>query len=138
MILHCTFEELTAVTTGIERVLRATGQGGVAAPPQVISDIEALAPRLGGDLTVLTLREARSIESAVAYLLEQAHEHIDAYVLEQHAAAEAAVQAYFEYAHLLTLLDRIRRISSEMAALIELMTGASPTERTSREISFAD
>ena len=39
MILQCTFEELSVMSAAAERVLAAAGAGGVAAPPQVMTDI---------------------------------------------------------------------------------------------------
>jgi len=136
MILHCSFEELGALNAGIERVLAEADRGGVAAPPDVLPDLDALAPRLTGDLDLETLAEQRSVERAVDYLVDEARERMDSSVLEQHAAAEGAVQAYFDYAYVLTVRDRIRRIGAEMRALIELMTGKPPSEKTARTFSF--
>ena len=50
MILHCTFEELSAISAGAERVLAEAGSGAtvVVAPPEVVADVEALLPRLVG------------------------------------------------------------------------------------------
>lgn len=138
MILQCTFEELSVMSAAAERVLAAAGAGGVAAPAQVITDIEALAPRLTGDIGVHSLSEVNAIQRAARYLLDDARERTDALILEQYPAAEAAVVAYFEYAHILTFLDRTKRISAQMTALIELMTGVPPTEETAREVSFPD
>jgi hypothetical protein len=138
MILHCTFEELSVLGAAAERVLHAPDAGGVAAPPQVMADLEALAPRLTGDIGVQTLHEVQSIQRAGSFLLEDARERADAMILEQHPAAEAAVVAYFEYAHLLTFLDRVNRMGAQMKALIELMTGEAPTESGARRVSFPD
>jgi len=138
MILTCDFEELTALNASIGRVFDAAGAGGVAAPPQVIADIEALAPRLVGDLPVESLDELRSIERAVAYLLEHTKSRMDAFVLHEHPAAESAVLSYFEYAHLITFLDRTRRLAEEMAALIELMTGRPAGEDSKRRFLFSE
>jgi hypothetical protein len=138
MILHCSFEELTALNAGVERLLAEADKGGVAAPPDVLPDLEALAPRLTGDLDLQTLAEQASIERAVGHLLAEARERMDATILEQHPAAEGAVQAYFDYAHTLTVADRLRRIGDEMRALIELMTGEPPSEETASSFSFED
>jgi hypothetical protein len=138
MILHCTFEELSVMCAAAERVLAATGAGGVAAPPQVITDIEALTPRLSGDIGVESFAELQSIERAAGYLLTDARKRTDALILEQYPAAEAAVLSYFEYAHILTFLDRAERMGAQMRALIELMTGAPPTEESARQVSFPD
>ena len=140
MILHCTFEELTALNAGAVRVLADPDNAGVvvAAPPQIVADLEALTPRLTGDLSVSTLSEQRSIARAAAYLLSDLKQRMDATIVAEHPASEATVQAYFEYAHVLSFEDRLRRIGDEMAALIELMTGAPPTEETARSVAFPD
>jgi hypothetical protein len=140
VILRCTFEELTAVSSSAQRVLAvaAGSTGRVWAPPEVIGDVEGLLPRLTGDITVHTLSEQRSIESALFFILEDLRERMDSTVLTQHVGAEEAVIAYFDYANVLTLYERARRMGQMMAALIELMTGAPATERTAREMNFGD
>lgn len=138
MILHCSFEELSAVNAGAGRVLESTGSGGVIAPPEVIADIEALMPRLTGDLSIETLAEARSVERALDCIVSDARQRSDGYIIEQHPAAEAAVASYFDFAHTLTLLDRARRMSAQMSALIELMSGAPPTAGTAATYQFPD
>jgi hypothetical protein len=140
VILHCTFEELSALNAGAVRVLADPDNAGVvvAAPPQIVADLEALTPRLTGDLSVSTLAEQRSIARAAAYLLSDLKQRMDATIVAEHPASEATVQAYFEYAHVLSFEDRLRRIGDEMAALIELMTGAPPTEETARSVAFPD
>lgn len=138
MILHCTFEELTAVEAGGTRVLGGIGAGGVAAPPQVLSDIEALLPRLNGDFTVETLADAQSIVRALDAVLDDTRQRTDGFILDQHAAAEAAVASYFDYAHILTLTDRARRIEAQLAALVELMSGAPPTAEAAARYQFPD
>jgi hypothetical protein len=138
MILHCSFEELSAVNESAGRVLAAAGAGGVAAPPEVIADIEALSARLQGDLAVESLHELRSVTRAIEYLLGEARIRTDLFILEQSPAAEPAILSYFEYAHLLTLMDRAVRLGDQMAALIEVMTGAPVTEEAARHFSFPE
>ena len=138
MILHCAFEELTAIAAAIERVRHASGSGGVAAPPAVMPDLDALAPRLTGDLEIETIEEQQSVQRALEFLRVDTRDVTDAAILDQHPAAEDAVLAYFEYAHILTVLDRIRHIGDEMRALIDLMTGGAPTDDEAREFSFED
>ena len=140
MILHCTFEELAALSAGAERVLAEVGEAGVAvaAPPEVVADLEALGPRLVGDITITTLAEGRSIARAVGYVLTDLKARMDSSILTEHPASERTVQAYFEYAHVLSVEDRLRRIGDQMAALIELMTGAPPDERAARTFAFPD
>jgi hypothetical protein len=140
VILHCTFEELAALSAGAERVLAEAGDASVAvaAPPEVVANLEALGPRLIGDLTINTLAESRSIARAVAYVLSDLKARMDGFILNEHPASERTVQAYFEYAHVLSVEDRLRRIGDQMAALIELMTGAPPDEQSARTFAFPD
>jgi hypothetical protein len=137
MILHCSYEELTALDAAVERVLDAIDRGGVAAPPDVLPDLEELAPRLEGDISIETLDEQISIQKAVEFLLAGARERTDTFILDEYASAESAILSYFEYAHLLTVLDRVRQIGHEMRSIIEVMTGRPPDEATGR-IPFDD
>lgn len=138
MIMHCSYEELTALDNAIERVLEAIESGGVAAPPGVLPDLEALAPRLDGDISIETLEEQMSIQKAIEFLLEDARERTDTFILDEYASAESAIRSYFEYAHLLTVLDRVRRMGHEMRSIIELMTGKPPTDEAAGRIAFED
>jgi hypothetical protein len=139
VILHCTFEELSALESGGRRALDSFEHGaGVVAPPQALADIEALLPRLEGDLAVSVLAEQQSLARALSLILGQLREKMDRIVLEQHAAAEEAILTYFEYANVLTVYDRVRQMGSEMAAMIELITGAAPTAESAAHITFPD
>ena len=62
MILHCNFEELGALKQGGHAFLgEGSGEGSsVAAPPEGRAEVEALLPRLSGDLTIQTLSEQRA------------------------------------------------------------------------------
>ena len=140
MILYCTFEELSAISAGAERVLAEAGSGAtvVVAPPEIVADVEALLPRLGGDLTLNTLAEQQSIARAITYIVAETKQRMDSAILEEHAAGEFAVGAYFDYAHTLTVQDRVVRLGAEMSALIELMTGRPPTAESARDFEFPD
>ena len=140
MILHCTFEELSAVSAGAERVLAEAGSGTtvVIAPPEVIADVEALLPRLNGDLSLTTLAEQQSIARAVTYIVAELKQRMDTTILDEHAAAEYAVGAYFDYAHALTVQDRVVRLGAEMSAIIEVMTGRAPTAESTKTFEFPD
>jgi hypothetical protein len=140
MNLHCNFEELTALASTAERVLLAHGHGdvSVAAPPLALADLEALAPRLAGEIAIPTLHAQRSVQRALEFALDELRARMDFLILQQHAAAEDAVGAYFDYAHVLAVLDRTRRIGGEMTMLIELMTGRPPDQDTARSFSFPD
>jgi len=59
-------------------------------------------------------------------------------IVEAHPADEYAVQAYFDYAHALSVQDRVVRIGQEMAAIIELTTGHPPTSETIRSFTIPD
>jgi lipoate synthase len=138
MILHFTFEELSALDAAIERVLDSSDTGGVAAPPQVLTDLESLAPRLVGDISVDSLAEQLAIQKAIEFLLAETRDRTDSFILDEHPAAESAVRAYFEYAHILTVLERIRQMGEEMKAIVSLMTGEAPSDETARSVSFED
>lgn len=140
VILYCTFEELSAMSAAAERVLAEAGSGStvVVAPPEVVADVEALLPRLHGDLSLTTLAEQQSVMRAVTYIVAELKQRMDAAVLEEHAASEYAVAGYFEYAHALTVQDRVMRIGAEMSAIIEVMTGRPATADTARTFEFPD
>ncbi len=141
MLVRCTFEELTALTTAAERALLAAASGGnvsVAAPPRELDDVEALLSRVDGDFDLDTLAQQRSAARALDLILDSLRERVDSTILEQFVGAEDAVIAYFDYAHVLTLRDRVRRVGEQMEAVIELMTGALPTEEAARNTTFPD
>ncbi len=127
MLVQCTFEELSALTAGAEATLEAAALGGgVAAPPREVADVEALLARTDGDLELETLAELRSVERAVDLILAYLRERVDATILEQYVGAEDAVTAYFDFAHVLTFRERVRRAGEEMDAVRELMNGVDP------------
>ena len=141
MLVLCTFEELTALTAGAEQTLEAAALGGgigVAAPPRELADVEALLARADGDLELETLAEQRSVARAIDLILSNLRERVDASILEEYVGSEDAVAAYFDFAHVLTLGERVRRAGEEMEAVIELMSGAPATGETARKISFPD
>ena len=140
MILHCTFEELSALSAGGERVLAEAGSGVsvVTAPPEVVADVEALLPRLAGDISVTTLAEQQSIARAITFILAELKHRLDCQILDTHPADEYAVGAYFDYAHVLTVQDRVARVGTEITALIELLTGAPPTADMIRNFTVPD
>lgn len=140
MILHCTYEELSALSAGGERVLAESGSGAsvVMAPPEVVADVEALLPRLIGDLSVTTLAEQQSIARAVTFIVAELKQRMDAAILDMHPADEYAVGGYFDYAHALSVQDRVVRVGTEMAAMIELLTGHAPTAEAARTFTLPD
>jgi hypothetical protein len=140
VILHCNFEELTALRAAAARVLEGAGPGelSIAAPTESIHAVHALEPWLEGDMELESLVEQRSVQRAMQTLLADVRVRMDREVLAGHAAAEDAVATYFEYAHILTVLDRVQRIGAEMEALIELMTGAPPDEASAATFNFSE
>ena len=138
MILYCNFEELAAASAGGNRLV-ATALGGdhpVMAPPQALADLEALLPRLIGDIEVVTLLDQRAIQRALELLVTDLGTRMDEAILTQHAAAEDAVLAYFDYAHVRSVLDRIERMGAKMEGIIELATGAAADDDVARTFSF--
>lgn len=139
MILHCDFEELAALTAAVARALDPGAAGhAIAAPPQALTDLEALQPRLVGDIPVDSLAEHASIRRAVAHLTDELRVRMDSTILDQHPAAEDAVLAYFDYARVLSVLVRLDRIGHEMAAIVELMTGHHSATDSAQRFSFPD
>lgn len=139
MILHCAYEELTALSAVAGRVVSAAEDGArVSAPPQALADVLSLQPRLRGDISVSTLEEQRSVERAVDYLLDELRERMNHFIVTQYVGSEDSVNAYFDYAHVFGLRDRVRAVGREMAVMIELMTGEAPTAETARSVTFAD
>jgi hypothetical protein len=140
VILYVNYEELTALRSGARALLETedAGEGSVLAPTEERARVEAVVPLLAGDISVSTLDELRTVEKAVLAIVECLRVEMDTTVLETHAAHEGAVAAYFDYAHGLTVVHRLGELASEMAALIELVTGAPPTRETSRSFLFPD
>lgn len=140
MIVHCNFEELRALRQGAQAVLEGTGASGppVAAPSAERARVERLLPRLEGDLTIETLAEQRSVAGAMETILAALRRQMESAVVATHPGQEAAVEAYFEFAHALSVLHRVREMGEEMEALIELVTGKPPTPEVARSFQFPD
>jgi hypothetical protein len=140
MILRCNFEELGALKKGASALLSedSGGRAPVAAPPEGRAEVEALLPRLSGDITMETLSDQRRVLRAVLAIVERLKEEMDASVLATHPAEESAVSSYFLYAHSLSVLHRIVELGQEMEALIEIMTGAPATPELAATFRFPD
>ena len=95
MIVHCNFEELTALKAGARQVLDgyAPEHGIIAAPPEEREQVAALVPLLGGDFSVPTLAEQRSLFQAVSIIVEILRIDMESMVTADHPAHESAVAA---------------------------------------------
>ena len=139
MILYCNFEELAALNAAVTRALEApAGEHPVVAPPQAIADLEMLLPRLIGDLTVESLADQAALRRAVSSVTDDLRCRLDAVILDQHPAAEDAVLAYFDFAHALSVLDRLDAMGREMAAIAEVMTGQAATSEAAQRFTFSE
>jgi hypothetical protein len=140
VILYLSFEELSALNTSAAEVLadEAAGAHGITAPASLLAEIRQLILQLDGDITLRSLDEQRRVERAVRHLTLHARRQMDRAVLEQHPADEAAVAAYFEYAHLLAVGNRLDAIGEEMAALVRLLTELHPDSEAGRHFAFPE
>lgn len=141
MILHMSYEEMQALSSGAELVvpiIPSDSRVVVTAPPEERTAVQGLRSRLTGDISVETLAEQREVETAVASICDTLHEQLDSTLLDHHPAHEEAVELYFSYAHARTILERVERMGDEMVGMIELMTGRPPTRRAAMEVAFPD
>ena len=140
MILRCNYEEISALRHGARTFLDECEADHPTAgePSAAHSAVTALLPRLIGDLTVTTLEELGVVEMAVEAIAVCLRVGMETTVARTHAADELAVSAYFDFAHVYSVLSRIRETGQEMEALIELMTGDRATEDQAREFVFPD
>lgn len=140
MILHFNYEELTALRAGAEALLDREGEdgGGVLAPPEERARVQALLPRLQGDISLETLEELRAVKAAVDAIVASLRVEMESLVVTMHAADEGAVAAYFDFAHGFTVAHRIGEMASEMEALIELVTGSPASRETAQTFHFPD
>jgi hypothetical protein len=138
VILSCNFEELGALKQGAAALLgEGLGEGApVAAPPEGRAVVEALLPRLSGDLAIETLAEQREVFKAVAAIVAHLREEMDLSVMATHPADEIAVASYFLYAHALAVLARLSEMGQEMEALIEVVTGEPATPEIAATFLF--
>ena len=140
MILYISYEEVQALRQGARSFLRdkGTGAGGVAAPPAARAEVSAFEERLVGDLDLDTLAEQRALASALSSIVECLRVEMETLVGETHPAHEGAVAAYFDYAHALSVLTRVREMGNEMEAMIEVMTGRPADAGTAATFHFPD
>ena len=98
----------------------------------------AALPPLDGDLSVETLNEVRALESGVETIIAVLRTEMDERIVATHPASESAVASYFDYAHALAVLGRIRAMREEMEDLIELVTGQPADDELERTFGFPD
>lgn len=137
MILQVSYEEVTAMNSAAERVLSSTGGVAVLAPPEVMEELEARLP-LPGDVSVSTLAQQERLEAAVEYVLDHLKRRMDAIITDQYVGSDDSVNAYFDYAYVLTVRKRLADVGREMRAMIEVMTGEPPTKESAEAIGFPD
>jgi len=140
VILYFNYEELRALKAGAQTLLEGESGncGSVLAPPQSRAQVEALVPRLEGDLSLPTLSELRAVAAAVDVIVTCLRVEMEVTVLATHAADESAVAAYFDYAHALTVSRRLADMATEMEALIEVVTGERVTAAAAADFRFPD
>lgn len=141
MILRCNYEEVVALRSGARAFLERTDDrspGAVLAPTASRARVEALLPLLEGDLSLDTLDELREVQAGIDAVVEYLREEMETAVLATHPADELAVNAYFAFAHGLTVLDRVGDIAEEMEAIIELVTGGTTSPEAARSFRFPD
>ncbi|MEX2465467.1 MAG: hypothetical protein WD995_01070 [Gemmatimonadota bacterium] len=140
MILQFNYEELIALRSGATGLLSESELGGapVLAPPEGRARVEALVDHLDGDMSLESLHAVREVQVAVESIVSWLRHEMESAIITTHAGDESSVVAYFEFAHAFTVSHRITEMATEMAALIELMTGEPPTADSSRNIRFPD
>lgn len=139
MILNVNYEEMLALNTGVRAIL---GDGPVrtvvvAVPPEQRAAVEALPP-IEGDLSVSTLHELRDLEFGVTAIIGALRIEMDERIVATHPASEPAVNSYFDYAHAVAVLGRVRELREDMEALIEVVTGQPVDAQAARHFLFPD
>jgi len=141
VILRFNYEEVQALRAGARACLGdepGRPSSPVLAPPESRARVEALLPRLDGDLSLSSLEELRAVQAGVTAIVERLRAEMESAVLATHPADESAVAAYFEFAHGLSVAGRLDEMAEEMEAMIELVTGAAPSYETARSFRFPD
>lgn len=137
MIFRISFEEIAALNSAAERLLAASGDVPVVAPPEVLAELVSRHP-LRGDLSVETLAEQQRLLAAVDYVLEHLKRRMDGIIADQYVGSDDAVNAYFDYANVLTVRSRLMDAGREMTAMVEVMIGGPVTPEAAERITFPD
>ncbi len=141
MVLYFTYEELQALRVGARALLGERGvvaSSAVMAPPESLVQVEQLLPLLQGDMSFATLVELLNVQTAVTVIVDSLRTEMESAVLATHAADEAAVSAYFDFAHGLAVANRIREMAEEMKGVIELATGVPSSVEAAHTFEFPD
>lgn len=143
MILHCTYEELQALRAGALLVLSPPEhREGPGVPPPTSGEeraaVDSVLAELDGDLSVETLTQQRHLLSVFSAIVNRLRVEMEARVTSLHPAAEDAVQAYFEFAHALKVLERLREIGREMEAILGVVADEDAGEELADTFVFPD
>lgn len=136
MILRISFEEVTTLNSAAERLLSAPGDGMVMAPPEALAELETRLP-LEGDVSIMTLGEQSRLLRALDLILAHLKRRMDAIVVEQYVGSDDSVNAYFDYANVLSTRSQLLGMGREMTAIVELIRG-SAAEESAEGITFPD
>lgn len=141
MILYCSYEELEALRQGAGVLLGVAEHVGVCAgvaQPEELARVEALLPRLDGDMIVSTLEEQTDLQETLEAIVTCLRIEMEATVTATHPAEEIAVASYFDFAHALSVLGRLRGMGDEMRAMIEVVTGGNADEAIASTFRFPE
>ncbi len=127
MILRMSFEEVTALNSAAERLLTVTGDGNVLAPPEALAELGTRLP-LEGDISVMTLAAQGRLLRAVELVLEHLRRRMDAIIVEQYVGSDDSVNAYFDYANVLTTRTQLVGMGREMKAIMDLIVDRGSSE----------
>jgi hypothetical protein len=124
VILHLSFEELRAIASAGELMVAGQARGaGIVVPSEWSHRVDALLPRLTGDMSIETLDDQRQVRETVGGLVAEMHRRLDQQVIETHPGHEEAVAMYFDYAHARSVLARLDLMGAEMEAIASLIAG---------------
>ena len=139
VIVACSYEELAALRAGAESMLDAAPDTRApGAPGPTRTDLELLLDRLSGDLSLSTLADQMAVEHAVRAVVGHLRSEMEVCVVSGHPADEASVAAYFDFAHGLSVLARVRMVGRQMRQMAEVMTGTPVDGGTIRTFVFPD
>lgn len=119
MILELTYEEVTALNSAAERM--RGGAGGVAAPPEPVAALHQRLP-IRGDIDLASMEEQERLLDALDAVLDHLRHRMETLILEQYVGAEDAVNAYFDYANVLTARHRLEEVGRHMRALDDVIS----------------